>query len=61
MLPGVSGVQWLPMPPGKENFLAPQRGQVLALVRVNLGIGPLEIGLRRNARRTVPGGGRSAA
>ena len=57
MLPGVSGVAWLPMPPGKENCLKKRcsPAAVFALFRVDLGIRALEIRLGQYRGRPVPG------
>ena len=59
MEPSVSGVQWLPMPPGERELLE-ELGHplfVFALVRVDLGVGPFEIDRRQDARCAVAGAG----
>ena len=59
MLPGVSGVAWLPIPPGKENCLKKRciPASVFTLVGVNLGIRSLKIGLGQDSRRAMAGPG----
>src|SRR5262249_50204829 len=56
MEPGVSGVAWLPMPPGKENCFeeALHPRFVLTLIRVDLRARPLEVSLRENCWSAVP-------
>ena len=51
------GVQWLPMPPGKENCLKNSRRPVvvLALFGINLGVCALEVGGPRTPGAPCPG------
>ena len=59
MLPGVSGVAVAADAAGERELLeeALQPRQVLTLVRVDLGVRPLEVGLGQDRRRAVPGPG----
>ena len=59
MLPGVSGVAWLPIPPGKLELLeeAVHSRDVFALVRVDLGVGSFKIRVGEDSGRAVSGAG----